>query len=274
MKVAVYSIHKFEKDYLEKAFSGKHDVKYIGSPLSIDTAPLTQDCDAVSIFVSDDASDPVLQIPSKAGVKFLALRSAVSNTSDKMNFLKTIRKIILIFLLAFMLFPSLSKAQIPGETYRTINGSIGITFVLKDTVLIAKSNQLFVFLNYETSEILIRLDLTTLRTGVDSIDKKIPYINNCEWTYKGKLSIPYVNTKKHGPQKITTEGTLSSFSGSGKFNGKGTITHIYGGDISCVLSLTFKMNLVEAGLYEGDLKSFNENIQIDIWQSLLKRLNG
>ena len=82
MKVAVYSTHKFEKEYLEKAFSGKHDVKYISSPLTLETASLADGNEAVSIFVSDNASAPVLQILSKIGVKFLVLRSAGYNHVD------------------------------------------------------------------------------------------------------------------------------------------------------------------------------------------------
>ena len=82
MKVAVYSAHKFERDYLEKAFNGNYDVKYINSPLTTETASLAKGCEVVSIFVSDDASAQVLQILSKAGVKFLALRSAGYNHVD------------------------------------------------------------------------------------------------------------------------------------------------------------------------------------------------
>lgn len=82
MKVMVYSTHKFERNYLEKAFNEKHEVKYIDSPLTIETASLAQGYDAVSIFVSDDASAPVLQILGKDGIKFLVLRSAGYNHVD------------------------------------------------------------------------------------------------------------------------------------------------------------------------------------------------
>lgn len=82
MKVIVYSAHKFEREYLEKAFNGKHDVKYINGSLTVETASLARGSEAVSIFVSDDASAPVLQILSKAGVKFLLLRSAGYNHVD------------------------------------------------------------------------------------------------------------------------------------------------------------------------------------------------
>lgn len=82
MKVAIFSTHKFESEYLKKAFDGKHDVTYISSSLTIETASLVQGHEAVSIFVSDNASAPVLQILNKAGVKFLALRSAGYNHVD------------------------------------------------------------------------------------------------------------------------------------------------------------------------------------------------
>lgn len=82
MNVAIYSTHKFEKDYLEKANNGKYNFKYITSSLSTETAHLAEGCEAVSIFVSDDASAPVLQILYKFGVRFLALRSAGFNHVD------------------------------------------------------------------------------------------------------------------------------------------------------------------------------------------------
>lgn len=82
MKVILYSAHKFEREYLEKVFTGKHDVTYINSSLSIENASLALGHEAVSIFVSDDASAPVLQILRKGGVKFLALRSAGYNHVD------------------------------------------------------------------------------------------------------------------------------------------------------------------------------------------------
>lgn len=82
MNVAIYSTHKFEKDYLEKANNGKHSFKYIASALSSETAHLAEGCEAVSIFVNDDASAPVLQLLNKIGVLFLALRSAGFNHAD------------------------------------------------------------------------------------------------------------------------------------------------------------------------------------------------
>ena len=82
MKISVYSTHKFEKNYLEVAFNGRHDVKYINTSLSIGTAPLAEGSQAISIFVNDDASATVLQILAKMGIRFLVLRSAGYNNVD------------------------------------------------------------------------------------------------------------------------------------------------------------------------------------------------
>ena len=82
MNVAIYSTHKFEKEYLEKANNAQYSFKFITSVLSFETAHLADGCEAVSIFVSDDASAPILQLLNKMGVKFLALRSAGYNHVD------------------------------------------------------------------------------------------------------------------------------------------------------------------------------------------------
>ena len=82
MNVAIFNTHKFEKDYLEKANNGQYNFKYLSSALSSETVHLAEGCEAVSIFVSDDASAPMLQLLDKIGVKFLALRSAGYNHVD------------------------------------------------------------------------------------------------------------------------------------------------------------------------------------------------
>ena len=82
MKIMLYSTHKFEKEYLEKAFNGRYDVTYTNSSLSYETAALANGNEVVSIFVSDNASAPILRILAKYGVKYLLLRSAGYNHVD------------------------------------------------------------------------------------------------------------------------------------------------------------------------------------------------
>ena len=82
MKVAIYSTHKFEKDYLVKANNGKHELLFLEVQLSLVTTGMAEGFEAVSIFVNDDASQNVLEKLRKSGVKFLALRSAGFNNVD------------------------------------------------------------------------------------------------------------------------------------------------------------------------------------------------
>jgi len=82
MKVALFSFHKFEEPYFENVKSDKHQIQFLNAELSIKTAPLSVGFDAVSLFVSDDASAPVLEILHKNGVRFIALRSAGYNNVD------------------------------------------------------------------------------------------------------------------------------------------------------------------------------------------------
>lgn len=82
METVIYSTHKFEKDFLEEANSGKHSLKFLDVPLNKITADLANGAKAVSIFVNDDAGSEVLDKLKKAGVKFLVLRSAGYNNVD------------------------------------------------------------------------------------------------------------------------------------------------------------------------------------------------
>ena len=82
MKVAVYSFHKFEKEYLTNSNLSKHELRLLDTRLTLQTAQLAEGCKTASIFVNDDASAPVLNELKKQGVEFLALRSAGYNHVD------------------------------------------------------------------------------------------------------------------------------------------------------------------------------------------------
>ena len=81
MKVLIYSTRKFEREYIERALDN-HQLRMLETRLTPDTASLAAGSDAVSIFVNDDASAPVLRKLKEAGVKYLALRSAGFNHVD------------------------------------------------------------------------------------------------------------------------------------------------------------------------------------------------
>ncbi len=82
MKVAVFNIHNFEKEYLIKANGNQHNLKLLDTYLTIDTVAMAKGCAAISIFTADDASEKVLDKLKALGVKFVVLRSAGYNNVD------------------------------------------------------------------------------------------------------------------------------------------------------------------------------------------------
>ena len=79
MKVAVFSVHNFEKDYLVKSNAGKHELILLPTPLSEATVALANGCDAVSIFTADNARAAVLTELSRMGINYVAIRAAGYN---------------------------------------------------------------------------------------------------------------------------------------------------------------------------------------------------
>ena len=82
MKVAIFSSHPFEVPFLKQINDGRHELVLIEAKLNERTAILANGCEAVSIFVTDDASAEVLKMLKQQRVKYLALRSAGYNHVD------------------------------------------------------------------------------------------------------------------------------------------------------------------------------------------------
>lgn len=82
MKVAIFSVHKFEKDYLIQANSQQHDLLFLDTRLTKETVHLATGCEAISLFTGDNASSEVLEIVNDLGIQFIVLRSAGFNHVD------------------------------------------------------------------------------------------------------------------------------------------------------------------------------------------------
>ena len=82
MKITIFSAHQFEKQYIEAANNGKHQLKFLTCRLTDETASLAADADVVSLFVNDDVSARVLNGLKGLGVKAIVLRSAGFNNVD------------------------------------------------------------------------------------------------------------------------------------------------------------------------------------------------
>lgn len=83
MKLAIYSTKQYDRKYLElvnKEFG--FELEFFDFLLSAKTAKVAQGCEAVCIFVNDDASREVLTELAALGVKIIALRCAGFNNVD------------------------------------------------------------------------------------------------------------------------------------------------------------------------------------------------
>jgi D-lactate dehydrogenase len=81
MRVAVYSAKPYDVQFLTAANAG-HDLVFLEPRLSVETAPLAAEADAVCAFVNDDLGEAVLEELARVGVGHIALRSAGFNHVD------------------------------------------------------------------------------------------------------------------------------------------------------------------------------------------------
>ncbi|SDL36606.1 2-hydroxyacid dehydrogenase [Kriegella aquimaris] len=82
MKIAIFNIHNWEREYIQSANNGRHTLKMFETYLSSDTVDLAKGCDAICIFTEDNASAPILDRLHELGVRYVALRSAGFNNID------------------------------------------------------------------------------------------------------------------------------------------------------------------------------------------------
>ena len=164
-------------------------------------------------------------------------------------------------------------AQDWSEAYSTTKGTIKITGEWNDTILNVQSQDLIIMLNYESAEFQLKLDKSTLTTGVDSIDQILGSKESDYIEYEGKLDIERVKTEKHPPMDFLVEGQLKCNNHNELLTGTGHLEHIYGDVVSCILNMTFHLSLSESNL-TIDLPGLKDEIHIEIVQSVLNRNFG
>ncbi len=82
MRVAVFSTKRYDREHLAAAVDDRHDLTFLEARLDETTAGLAAGCEAVCLFVNDNASAPVLELLAGHGVRHVALRSAGFNHID------------------------------------------------------------------------------------------------------------------------------------------------------------------------------------------------
>lgn len=186
-----------------------------------------------------------------------------------MKNISTLRYLIILLFSAVTL--SAASQGFDG-VYATINGLIEVRAVYKDSVYRGYSNRLRAHLNYDNASLILNLDLSTLQTGIDSIDKLWKKkLSDKNWQLKGKLSLQYINTKDRKTEKLTMEGYLYNGNGMYKVQGDGELRHVLGDPISCILTLNFRLNLPQLGVDMDNAENLSPDVMVNIQQSILKK---
>jgi D-lactate dehydrogenase len=82
MRVLVFDAHSYDREFLDRANAGRHELEYTTAQLSAQTAPLAQGFQAVCLFVNDKADAVAVARLAEAGVRAIAQRSTGFNNID------------------------------------------------------------------------------------------------------------------------------------------------------------------------------------------------
>jgi D-lactate dehydrogenase len=83
MHVTIFSAKPYDRRFLDQANAARaHDLTYLETRLSMETASLAKGADAVCVFVNDEVNAQVLAALASMGVKLVALRAAGFNNVD------------------------------------------------------------------------------------------------------------------------------------------------------------------------------------------------
>ena len=76
MKVAVFSSREFDRQFLDLANGGRHELRHLDCRLTVATTALAKGCRAVCLFANDEANATTMMAFAHMGVELVALRAA------------------------------------------------------------------------------------------------------------------------------------------------------------------------------------------------------
>ena len=82
MRVAVFSVKPYDRQWLEQSNRGRHELAFFEPRLTAETAKLAEGFDAICVFVNDKVDKTVLEALAPNGLRVVALRCAGFNNVD------------------------------------------------------------------------------------------------------------------------------------------------------------------------------------------------
>lgn len=82
MRIAVFSSKAYDREFLDRANGGRHELRFLEPRLSAETASLAAGFTAVCVFVNDHLDAGVIETLANSGARLIALRCAGYNNVD------------------------------------------------------------------------------------------------------------------------------------------------------------------------------------------------
>lgn len=173
-------------------------------------------------------------------------------------------------IILFLLFIALPDRTFAQQFYRTVDGRIQVQGKGKKEGLKATSNKLFVRVDHETGDVFMKLDQRTLRSGIDSIDRRYDSLPDEPIRFEGSMSRGGFDPNKcYSPSPIRIEGTLFYKDYEEDVQAQGKLKGRFSNDrIPCLLEIEMQMELNKAD-EKGFLPGFHEEVRIHILQAIL-----
>jgi hypothetical protein len=171
----------------------------------------------------------------------------------------------------FLLLLVLPARVLAQEMYRTIEGRIQVQGKGKGGEgLTAISDKLFVRVDHGTGDIFMKLDQRTLKSGIDSIDRRLDSLPDEPIRFEGQLKRGGFDPNRcYSSTPLRIRGTLIYRDMEKDIRGTGSFKSRFSNDrIPCMLEIGFEMELEEAE-EKGFLPGFEENVRIHILQAIL-----
>lgn len=185
-------------------------------------------------------------------------------------YIYTMNRFIPILIILFFLAPITLQSQ---ELFRTTKGHLLISIELSDTSYKMRSNDVLVLLDYSTATIEIKVDESSIKTGIDSIDGKLINRQKKFVTFSGQLDTDNINIKKENIQTYPVEGDLNYKGEEYLISGDAYIKNLHNSDgIQAILTLEFDLNLNQMEI-PPPLEGMGAGVNLRIAQSILSKHN-
>lgn len=169
----------------------------------------------------------------------------------------------------FLTFLGISGNCQDQDPIRTRYGALNINIYYQDTLLNLSSSKVLTVLNYETADIYIKLDPSTIASGYDSINDILINGFYDAVEFRGQLGVGYINPEEHFTQKFESNGDLTINGITQNVYMNGSLTHVdQGPDIACMLYLHLDFAIEDFELDEL-MEGFAPQACVEIIQPIL-----